>query len=97
MPAWQVSLCVQALPSSHGVPSTLFAGLEHIPVAGSQTPAVWHGSGKAQVTGMAPAQTPVWQVSLCVQLSPSSHAAPFALAGLEHIPVAGSHTPAVWH
>lgn len=37
-PAWQVSVCVQALPSLHGVPSA-FAGLEHVPVAGLQTPA----------------------------------------------------------
>src|SRR5438093_847051 len=43
VPPWQTSVCVQALPSSHGVSSSL-AGLEHAPVAGLQMPAVWHWS-----------------------------------------------------
>ena len=38
VPAWQVSLCVQALPSLHAVPFD-FAGFEHAPVAESQVPA----------------------------------------------------------
>jgi len=38
-PAWQVSLCVQAFPSSQVVPLA-FAGLEHAPVAGLHVPAV---------------------------------------------------------
>jgi hypothetical protein len=40
-PLPQVSLVVQASPSSHATPSA-FAGLEHWPVAGSQVPASWH-------------------------------------------------------
>ena len=40
-PAWQVSICVQALLSLHVVLSG-FAGLEQTPVAGLQVPAVWH-------------------------------------------------------
>ena len=40
-PAWHVSVCVQALPSLQAVPSA-FAGLEQVPVAGSQVPAPWH-------------------------------------------------------
>ena len=40
-PAWHASLCVQALPSLHVVPSALF-GLEQAPLAGLQTPAAWH-------------------------------------------------------
>src|SRR5439155_456506 len=41
VPPWQVSVCVQALPSSQRVPSGL-AGLLQTPDAGSQVPAVWH-------------------------------------------------------
>jgi hypothetical protein len=40
-PAWHVSDWVQALLSSHVVPSVI-AGFEHWPVAGSQAPAAWH-------------------------------------------------------
>jgi hypothetical protein len=40
-PAWQVSVCVQALPSLQAVPSAAF-GFEQTPVAGLQTPAAWH-------------------------------------------------------
>jgi hypothetical protein len=36
-PAWQVSLRVQAFPSSQAAPSVL-AGLEHVPVDGLQVP-----------------------------------------------------------
>ncbi len=36
-------------------------------------------------------------MSTCVQWSPSSHATPSALAGVEQIPVTGSHAPAAWH
>src|SRR5204863_6020108 len=38
VPFWQVSVCVQALPSLHVVPLGL-AGFEHVPVVGSQVPA----------------------------------------------------------
>ena len=40
-PAAQVSVCVHALPSVQGVPST-FVGLLQVPVAGLQVPAAWH-------------------------------------------------------
>src|SRR5262245_2433875 len=40
-PASQLSPCVQALPSLQLEPLGL-AGFEHIPVSGSQVPAVWH-------------------------------------------------------
>src|SRR5205809_6853843 len=40
-PAWQVSVCVQALPSSQGAPSAL-AGLLQTPVAGSQVTSAVH-------------------------------------------------------
>jgi len=50
-----------------------------------------------QRTGFAPMQLPAWQVSLCVQESPSAQALPSALFGLEQVPFAGSQTPASWH
>jgi hypothetical protein len=40
-PLWQLSPTVQASPSSHGV-ALGFAGVEHMPVPGSQVPATWH-------------------------------------------------------
>jgi hypothetical protein len=92
-PAWQVSVCVQALPSLQAAPSAL-AGLEHTPVDESQVPAVWHWSEAAQVTGLLPTHAPAWQLSLWVHALPSLHAAPLATAGLEHTPVDGSHVPA---
>src|SRR5206468_2516175 len=95
-PAWQVSLCVQALPSSQVVPLGL-AGLLQAPVAGLQVPAVWHWSVAVHTTGFAPTQAPAWQVSVCVQALPSSHGAPLSLAGLLQVPVVGSQVPAVWH
>jgi hypothetical protein len=39
VPAWQVSVCVQALPSLHGEPFGT-VGFEHVPVPGLQVPAV---------------------------------------------------------
>jgi hypothetical protein len=41
VPDWQVSACVQALPSLHAVLFGL-AGLEQVPLAGLQVPALWH-------------------------------------------------------
>src|SRR5207244_264366 len=95
-PAAQASVCVQALPSSHGAPLSL-AGLLQTPDAGLQAPAVWHWSAAVHVTGLAPTQTPAAQVSVCVQALPSSHGAPSSLAGLLQTPDAGLQTPAVWH
>src|SRR5439155_1557321 len=96
VPAWQVSVRVQALPSSQVAPSG-FAGLEHVPVAGSQVPAAWHWSAAAQTTGLVPVHVPAWQVSVRVQALPSLQEAPSGLVGLEQRPVVGSHTPASWH
>jgi len=94
-PLWQVSVWVQALPSSQ-VLSLAFAGFEHVPVAGSQVPAVWHWSEAVQTTAL-PVHTPLWQVSVCVHALPSLQVLPLAFAGFEHVPVAGSQVPAVWH
>ncbi len=95
-PAWQVSLWVQRSPSLQAVP--LATGeLEHFPLAGSHIPAVWHELGATQTTALLPEHTPAWQVSVWVQASPSLHTEPLAFGGFEHTPVAGLHTPMVWH
>jgi len=94
-PVWQVSVRVQALPSSQAVPSGWGALLQR-PRTGSQTPATWHWSA-GQVWNEPPAQMPAWQVSPTVQALPSLHAVPFALATDEHRPVVGSQVPPSWH
>jgi len=63
VPAWQLSLCVQAFPSLQLVPSGS-AGFEQAPVAGLQLPAEWHWSDAVQITGFEPMHFPAWQVSL---------------------------------
>jgi len=93
IPLWQVSVCVQVLPSLQLAPSGL-AGFEHVPVVGSQVPATWHWSEAVQVTGFAPAHVPPWQVSVWVQALPSLQLAPLGLAGFEHVPIVGSQVPA---
>jgi hypothetical protein len=94
-PDWQVSVRVQALPSSHWVP--LSAGFEQVPLAGLQVPTPWHWSAAIHVTGLEPLQDPDWQVSVSVHLSPSLHAVPLAALGFEQLPLVGSHVPATWH
>src|SRR5205814_1219596 len=95
-PAWQVSLCVHALPSLQGAPLDL-AGLLQVAVAGLQVPAVWHWSEAGHTTGFVPTQAPAWQVSVWVHALPSLQGAPSGLAGLLQAPVAGLQVPAVWH
>ena len=56
----QVSLSLQVVPFG-------LIGFEQVPDVGSHVPCVWHWSGAAQTTGLAPAQTPFWQVSVRVQ------------------------------
>src|SRR5439155_78943 len=93
-PLWQVSVCVQALPSLQALP-LVFAGFEHVPVVGAQVPAVWHWSEAVQTTGLLPVQTPLWRVSVCVQALPSLLALPLVFGGFEHVPVVGAHAPLV--
>ena len=92
LPPLQMSLVVQALPSSQGA---LF-GVFKQPVAGSQLSSV-QGLPSLQLGAGPPTQLPPLQVSLCVHASPSSHAVPSPSAGFEHMPVAGSHVPGSWH
>jgi len=96
VPAWHVSLCVQAFPSLHDVPFAA-TGFEHAPVAVLHVPATWHASLAAHVTGLPPVHVPLWHVSLCVHALPSLHDVPFAATGLLHAPVAVLHVPATWH
>jgi hypothetical protein len=96
VPFWQESVSVHALPSLHAVPLAA-AGLEHAPVDVSHVPAVWHWSLAVHVTRLDPVHTPVLHVSVCVHAFPSLQPVPSGAAGLEHLPVLGSHTPAAWH
>ena len=95
-PLWQVSVCVQALPSLHAVPS-VFDGFEQVPLEGSHVPATWHWSEAEHVTCEAPVQTPARHVSVRVQALPSVHAVPFVFGGLEHTPVVVLQVPTSWH
>jgi hypothetical protein len=90
IPVWHESVCVQAFPSLHAVPLAAF-GFEHAPVPGLQESVV-QALLSLQFTGFAPTHTPAWQPSLCVQASPSVHADPSALIGLEQTPVSASRT-----
>jgi hypothetical protein len=93
-PLWQVSDWVHAFPSLQALPIAL-TGFEQFPVDGSHVPASWQESLAGHGTGFNPVQTPLWQLSNCVQAFPSLHAVPFGLAGLEH-PATGSQVPASW-
>jgi hypothetical protein len=95
-PDWQVSVCVQLLPSLQAEP-LLAAGFEQAPVAGSHAPAMWHWSDAVQVTGLEPLHVPFWQVSVWVQAFPSLQDVPLAAMGFEQAPVDGSQVPAMWH
>jgi hypothetical protein len=87
---------VQAFPSVHDVPSGA-AGFEQSPVPVSQVPATWHESRAPHTTGVPPAHTPDWQLSLCVHAFPSEHDVPSVAAGFEQSPVPVSQVPAAWH
>ena len=96
VPDWQVSVCVQGLPSAHAVPS-IWLGLPHRPVLGSHVPATWQTSLAVHTTGLPPVQVPFWQVSDCVQALASEHTELSALLGLLQAPVTVSQVPATWH
>ena len=49
------------------------------------------------VTALTPAQTPAVQASIWVQALLSSQVVPSGSAGFEHMPLIGSHAPAIWH
>src|SRR5438046_10758785 len=58
---------------------------------------MWHWSEAVQTTGSLPEHTPLSQVSVWVQASPSLQAVPLVFGGVEHTPVLVSHVPASWH
>src|SRR5262249_30557003 len=66
---------------------------EQVPVAGSQTLAVWHASVESQTTGFAPTQVPPTQMSVCVQASPSLHAVRSGFAVASHRPAPSLQVP----
>jgi hypothetical protein len=79
VPLWQVSVCVQALPSLHVVPFAAFVGAGHWPVAGSQVPGTLHVPA-VHVVGVPGMQAPAWQLSPTVQALPSLHVDPLVAA-----------------
>src|SRR2546428_43507 len=95
-PLWQVSVCVQALPSLQALP-LVFAGFEHVPVAGEQVPATWHWSEAVGKRGVLRGRRPLWKETGCVQALPSLQALPLVFAGFEHVPVEEEQVPAAWH
>jgi hypothetical protein len=95
-PPWHWSVCVQALPSSHVVPSGC-VGFEHAPVLVLQTPAAWHWSSALHTVAAPPTQVPLWQVSPFVHALPSLHAVPSDLGGFEQMPLVVSQMPTLWH
>lgn len=68
---------MQASPSLHCLPELV--GFEQTPVVVLQVPTSWHWSLAVQMTGLAPTQTPAWQMSLWVQAFPSLHGVPGVL------------------
>jgi hypothetical protein len=97
MPNRQMSLVVQAMPSSHVAPSSANWLGEQTPVVWLHTPRVWHWSSAAQTTGLDPVHMPPWHVSVCVQAFPSLQLVPSVLFGFEQVPVAGPQVPTAWH
>ena len=95
-PDWQVSEPLQTVASLHAEPFGL-AGFEQTPVDVLHVPTSWQESDAVQTMGFAPAQVPVWQVSVWVQALESLHAVPFAFSGFAQMPVEGSQVPALWH
>jgi hypothetical protein len=82
------------LPSLHAAPSA-FAGFEHVPVAVSHVPAIWHWSEAVHVIA-DPVHVPAWHVSDVVQAFPSLQTVPFIFGALTHCPVVESHV-LMWH
>jgi hypothetical protein len=94
-PLWHVSFVVQALPSSHALPSDR-TGLEHRPVCELHDPAEWHESIATQTTCVPEVHTPDWHELVWLQRFPWSHHVPSGIVGLEQTPVVGSQVPTSW-
>ena len=92
VPLAHLSVCVQASPSEHVVPSVAFVAVEQTPVVVLHVPATLHVPAVQVVVGPG-AQAPLWQVSPTVQALLSVHVVPFVAAA--HAPVAVTHTEQV--
>jgi hypothetical protein len=68
------------VPSPSQVAPSLPGGFEHVPVLGSQVPAMWQASSGLHVTGFIPVHVPFWHVSFCVHAFPSLHDVPLGAA-----------------
>jgi len=93
-----VSAPLQAFPSSQPAFVVHPQGLGSVvqrPVESLQ-PSTVQATPSLQ-TRAGPPQAPFVHVSGVVQNLPSSHAVPFALFGLEQVPVDGLQVPVVWH
>jgi hypothetical protein len=84
-PDWQLSVCVQPLPSSQPVPLAAFVGVGHSPVEGLQVPATLQVGAVHVIVGPG-VHVPLWQVSPTVQPLLSLQPVPFATGA--HVPVA---------
>jgi len=74
-PAVHASVCVQALPSLHVVPSAA-TGFEHTPVDGLHVPATWQASDAVHFTLVPAVHVPALHVSFESHLLPSLHEVP---------------------
>ena len=92
VPAWQVSVWVQASPSEHAEPFGA-VGFEHNPVPGLHVPARWHWSLAVQVTGLEPVHVPDWQVSVWVHAFPSLQVVPLGRGEASHASEVSLQTP----
>lgn len=93
-----VSTPLHAFPSlqsaSFAHPHALLSTVQ--PPAASLQLSTVHAIPSLHVTAVPP-HTPAVQTSPVVQVLPSVQAVPVGFAGFEQSPVAGAHTPAVWH
>ena len=92
LPAWQLSLSVQASPSSQETALSAEGVKSQAPVLVSQASSVHGFLSSHGLLGPA-VHTPAWQVSLVVHGSPSLHVAP--LNGEDAQPLAGAQVSLV--
>src|SRR2546425_1172573 len=94
-PAWQVSVCVQALPSLQAVPSAA-GGFEQIGRASCRERAKISGVAVSLKKKIEAVQETGWPGAVGVHALPALQSGPSVAGGFEQKPVAGSHVPAAW-
>lgn len=72
-------------------------GLEQVPLLGLHVPAEWHASSGVQTMAAPAVHEPLWQLSGVQALLSRSHDVPLDLLTGAGQPLAGAHTPIVWH